>query len=138
MRRRPTPRDAAGDSLPIMYRTGTFSSEKAARGVGSLNKAPAHPRTLMMEAEIGPLRDSGVHAQAPLPIQKSMKHSAAPAKSLASRAAAALATAARMSSASFGGGDSASSNANSVGSYRAKARIRPGCDTAAISATAAP
>ena len=64
----PTPRDDAGDLLPIMYRTGTLISENAARGVGSLNNALAHPRTLMTDAEIWPLRDSGVRAQVPLPI----------------------------------------------------------------------
>src|SRR5512144_2381003 len=91
-----------------------------------------------MEAAIGPLRGSGVRAQAPAPIQKSMKHPAAAAVSPASSAAAAPATAARIPSASLGGGDSASSSANKVGSYKASARTRFGRASAAISATAAP
>ena len=123
---RATPRDDAGESLPVMKRVGTSSAAKASRGVGSPSNAPAHPRTFTTELAIGPLRGSGVRAQAPGPIQKSMNHSAALAGSPASSAAAAPATAARIPSASFGGGDSASSSANKVGSYKASARTRCG------------
>src|SRR5262245_7535282 len=103
-----------------MYRTGTFNSANAARGVGSVNRARAQPQMLIIDAEIGSLRESGIRAQLPLPIQKSIKHSAAPNKSAASRAAAAWVTAPRMPSASFGGADSASTNEKSTGSNNAR------------------
>ena len=72
---RATPRDDAGESFPIMKSTGTSSAAKASSGVGSPSNAPAQPRTLTMELAMGPLRGSGVRAQAPGPIQKSMNHS---------------------------------------------------------------
>lgn len=48
-----TPRDEAGESVPIMYRTGTPNLEKAFNGVGSPSNSLAHPLTLTMEEAIG-------------------------------------------------------------------------------------
>ncbi len=67
-----------------------------------------------------------------------MKWAAARSVSSPSSAATERATAAQMPSASLGGGDAASTSANSVGSYSASARTRFGCFDAAIKATAAP
>ncbi len=124
------------ESSPTINRTGIVSAVKARSGVDSLSSARLQHFTWTVAAAIASRPTSGVACQAPAPIRKSMKCSAAANLSPAASAAVARSTASRMPSASFGGVNAASTSEKRVGSYKTRARTRCGWRSAASSATA--